>query len=417
MTEPIRILRIIARLNIGGPAIQAVSLSARLPGNSYRTLLVCGKVGTHEGDMSYLGFSEGIRPLFLPGLGREISAIRDPASLNQLRRVMQEFRPHIVHTHTAKAGTLGRLAGISLNLAREARRRIRLVHTFHGHVFRGYFSPWKSLVFILIERSLARFTDRIIVISPHQHFDICRRFRISHPGRVEIIPLGFDLEGFRDVHRHRESARSRLLGNAGANVRMVSIIGRLTPIKNHRMLFQAVKCLRDWGRGGSLRFLLVGDGELREDLAASARDLGIEDQVIFAGWQKDMAPVYGASDLVALTSLNEGTPVALIEAMAAGVPVIATQVGGVPDLLGRVESGLNEGYGLAPRGMLVRSGDAEGLARGLLFAVENGAKLEEARVRAQDYVHAQYKAERLVKDMDELYVRLLSKPFNNILPR
>jgi glycosyltransferase involved in cell wall biosynthesis len=406
----IRILRIIARLNIGGPAIQAISLSARLPREFYQTLLLCGNVGAHEGDMSYLGVSEGIRARILPGLGREISAIRDPASLGQLRRVMRDFRPHIVHTHTAKAGTLGRLAGISLNLAREARQRVRLVHTFHGHVFHGYFSPWKSLVFVHIERFLARFTDRIIVISPRQQFDICRRFRISHPGRVEIIPLGFDLEGFRDVHRHRESARSRFLGNVGADVRVVSIIGRLTPIKNHRMLLHAVKHLRDWGRGDSLRFLFVGDGELRQELAGFARDLGIEDQVIFAGWQKDMPPVYGASDVVTLTSSNEGTPVALIEAMAAGVPVIATQVGGVPDLLGTVEGGLDQGYGLAPRGVLVHSGDAKGLARGLVFVMENAPRLEETRMRAQDYAHSRYRVERLVKDMDNLYSRLLKKP-------
>jgi glycosyltransferase involved in cell wall biosynthesis len=298
-----------------------------------------------------------------------------------------------------------------MNLLRGARERVRLVHTFHGHVFHGYFSPWKTLLFIQIERFLARFTDRIIVISPHQHNDICGKYRIACPERVEIIPLGFELEGFRDARRYREEARIRFLGSAaGTPIRLISIIGRLTPIKNHRMLLQAARNLRDRRDGLSIRYLFVGDGELREELEATARDLGIEDQVIFAGWQKNMPPVYGASDMVALTSLNEGTPVALIEAMAAGVPVIATRVGGVPDLLGGVEGTFGEGCGLASRGVLVETGDAEALARGLVFAMENGARLEETRRRAREFAHAQYRVERLVEDVDNLYSRLLYRP-------
>jgi glycosyltransferase involved in cell wall biosynthesis len=294
-----------------------------------------------------------------------------------------------------------------MNLLKGPSERVKLVHTFHGHVFHGYFSPWKTLLFIQIERFLARFTDRIIVISPQQHEDICRRFRISHPGKVEVIPLGFDLESFGDAHRHREGARSRLLGDVGPDVRVVSIIGRLTPIKNHRMLLQAARHIRDWGKGPSFRFLFVGDGEMRDELTVAARRLGVENQVVFAGWQKDMPLVYGASDVVALTSLNEGTPVALIEAMAAGVPVISTRVGGVPDLLGSVEGDWNDGYALASRGVLVRSGDAEGLARGLLFVGENPEKMEATRLRARGYAHERYRTERLVKDMDNLYARLL----------
>jgi glycosyltransferase involved in cell wall biosynthesis len=175
------------------------------------------------------------------------------------------------------------------------------------------------------------------------------------------------------------------------------------------MLLHAAKLLRDWGKAPSFRFLFVGDGELRDELTVVARDLGIQNQVIFAGWQEDMPPVYGASDVVALTSLNEGTPVALIEAMAAGVPVMATQVGGVPDLLGRVEVVPQGGYVLASRGVLVRSGDAEGLARGLLFVGENAEHLDETRLRAQEYAHTRYTTERLVKDIDNLYTRLLKE--------
>jgi glycosyltransferase involved in cell wall biosynthesis len=460
--EPIRILRVIARLNIGGPAIQAVTLSGLLSKGRFRTRLVCGQVGAHEGDMSYLASSMQVDPVIVPSLGREISAFDDLCSFSELRKIISEFKPHVIHTHTAKAGTLGRLAGISVNAQRIFGRKIRLVHTFHGHVFHSYFSPLKTWAFMKIERFLAHFTDRIIVISATQEKDICERYRIVRPRQVQVVPLGFDLSGFE-----------RLGPPPSQGIFSVGIIGRLTPVKNHRMLFEAVRILKDQGKDHSFNFVVVGDGELRETLTREAAALGIGKRVVFTGWQKEMPEVYGKLDVVVLTSLNEGTPVSLIEAMAGARPVIATDVGGVRDLMGEIDpstalkprpssspldppqggesfdvaqdpevlEGLveplgaartsngsgstlserraeargsrwvdtetGEGYKLARHGILVPSGDSRAMAKALLFAVTERRLTIEMAERARRHVLQTYSLERLVGDLTALYEGLI----------
>ena len=394
--KPIRILRVIARLNIGGPAIQAVTLSDLLSQGRFRTCLVCGQVGAHEGDMSYLASSRHVEPLVLPALGREISAFDDLRSFSELRKIIGEFNPHIIHTHTAKAGTLGRLAGISVNAQRIFGRKIRLVHTFHGHVFHSYFSPLKTRAFMTIERFLARFTDRIIVISATQEKDICEKYRIAHPRQVQVVPLGFDLSGFE-----------RLGPPPSQGTFSVGIIGRLAPVKNHRMLFETVRILKNQGEDHAFKFFVVGDGELRDALTREAATLGIEKNVLFTGWQKEMPEVYRKLDAVVLTSLNEGTPVSLIEAMAAARPVIATEVGGVGDLMGPIDREAGEGYKLARRGILVPSEDSRALAEALRLALRERTLRIEMAERARHYVLQTYSLERLVADMTALYEGLV----------
>jgi len=460
--EPIKILRVIARLNVGGPAIQAVTLSDLLSRGRFRTRLVCGQVGAHEGDMSYLASSRRVDPVVLPTLGREISALDDLRSLYELRKIIGEFKPHLIHTHTAKAGTLGRLAGISMNAQRIFGRKIRLVHTFHGHVFHSYFSPLKTWGFMKIERLLARFSDRIIVISATQKKDICEKYNIAHPRQVKVVPLGFDLSGFE-----------RLGPPPSQGIFSVGIIGRLTPVKNHRMLFEAVRILKDQGKDHSFNFSVIGDGELRETLTRAAAALGIEKNILFTGWQQEMPEVYRKLDAVVLTSLNEGTPVSLIEAMAAARPVISTEVGGVRDLMGEIDpstafkacpsispfdlpqggesfdvaqdpevlEGLveplgavrlsngsgstpsepraeargsrwvdtetGEGYKLARHGILVPSEDSRALAEALLFAAREKSLMTEIAERARKHVLQTYSLERLVGDMAALYEELV----------
>lgn len=397
--EPIRILRIIARLNIGGPAIQAVTLSRAFSEGPYRTLLVCGQVSGHEGDMSYLAESKGVKPLFLPSLGREISAVEDGRSLLSLRDVIRRFRPHIIHTHTAKAGTVGRLAGLSFNLARESRRRIRLVHTFHGHVFHDYFGSLKTRLFIEIERSLGRITDRIVVISPLQKKDICETYRVADPDKVRVVPLGFDLSAYAMLPSPEKSDSREAF--------VVGIVGRLTHVKNHRLLLEAARGVKDRAEGPAFRFLVVGDGELKEDLVRYAAELGVDHIVTFAGWKRDMPSMYAGVDAVALTSLNEGTPVTLIEAMAAGRPVIATDVGGVRDLLGEVDTHAHGGYKLARRGILVPSGNRAALTEALRFASQNRAFVNLTALEARSFVFREYGLERLTRDLDALYRELM----------
>lgn len=402
-----RILRIIARLNIGGPAIQAVTLSKHFSAGDYRTLLVCGRVGPGEGDMSYLAGEKGIRPHVVPALGREISLWDDLSVSRALRKIIRRFNPHIIHTHTAKAGTLGRLAGISLNLSRESGRRIRLVHTFHGHIFHSYFGSMKTLAFIQIERFLARFTDRIIVVSPQQKKDISERYRIAGLRKVRIIPLGFDLSGYGNLEGCEGRIPDEFLQENSRERLRVGIVGRLAPVKNHRMFLEAVKYLKQRGKTRRFLFIVVGDGELREELMRYAEELGVEESVRFLGWRRDMPSVYRALDVVVLTSLNEGTPVTLIEAMAAGRPVVATEVGGVSDLLGTVDKESGDGYKVAQRGILVPSGQGEIMANALEFIEKNREGTGAVAERARRFALRNYSGDRLVRDIESLYDELM----------
>ena len=237
--KPIRILRIIARLNVGGPAIQAVSLTSELSPDRYQTLLVCGQVSPGEGDMDYLAKEKGVKPVVIPELGKEISIFDDLRCFFALRKIIKRFSPDIIHTHTAKAGTLGRLAALSINATARSGSKISIVHTFHGHIFHSYFSKLKTLVFIQIERLLARCTDRIITISPMQKRDICNKFRIAGKEKVKVIRLGFDLSGFRDCDRNGGGLREKYFLNGAPDKFLVGTIGRLARVKNHSLLGKA----------------------------------------------------------------------------------------------------------------------------------------------------------------------------------
>ena len=405
MAAPLRILRIIARLNVGGPSIQAISLAGLLP-DRYKTMLVCGTLSPHEGDMAYLADEMGVRPFVIPELGREISLVDDLKGFLALRRVIKDFRPHIIHTHTAKAGTLGRLAAFSVNMRRRPQNRIRVVHTFHGHVFHSYFSTLKTLAFILIERFLARTSNRIVVISSLQKEDICNRFRVAKEKKIRVIPLGFDLSDFKNCDQDRMALREKFIPGISEEVFLVGIIGRLVPVKNHSLLLRAMKILKDQGKLDLFRFLIVGDGELRTELSHEAGALGVRDSVIFAGWQKDMPSVYGSLDAVALTSKNEGTPVALIEAMAAARPVVATDVGGVRDLLGETGAVPPHGFQVATNGIIVAPGDEKAMATALIFLLENRGVSDQMAENSAKFVSNRYSLERLLVDVDGMYREL-----------
>jgi glycosyltransferase involved in cell wall biosynthesis len=237
---------------------------------------------------------------------------------------------------------------------------------------------------------------------------MCWRYRIAPTEKVRIIPLGFDLSDFEGRENHRKQIRERYMLQDDQRVSLVGIIGRLTDVKNHRVLLEAAKCLKAMGKSERFKFLVVGDGELRQDLITYARELGIQNSVIFAGWQKDMPSIYEALDIVALTSLNEGTPVSLIEAMASARPVVATNVGGVRDLMGFIDEESKDGYTLAQHGILVPSGDGEVVARALSFLDENRKASKEMAERGREFVLNHYSVERLVKDIKSLYKEILS---------
>ena len=404
--RPIKILRLIARLNIGGPAIQAITLSSFRLGDQYETLLVCGDINPGEGDMSYLAIEQGVRPHVIKAIQRKISLFGDLKSLWEIRKIIKGFQPQIIHTHTAKAGTLGRFAALTIGIPFLSARKFRLVHTFHGHTFHSYFNRLKTLAFIQIERILAGFSDKIIVISKKQKEDICHRYKIADEKKVRIISLGFDLSKFSEINIRCNNSEKTNANRSSSKPFRAGLVGRLTDVKNPFLFLQAAHCLKDMGKIDCFRFDVVGDGELRDRAIAAAEKLDVRDSVLFRGWQKNMASVYSKLGAVALTSKNEGTPVAIIEAMASSRPVIAAAVGGVPDLIGNIIEKKTDGFQIAERGLSVPSGDARALAGALLFVFNNMSSLEPMVRRAKEFVLTNYSQDRLLKEISMLYDEL-----------
>ncbi len=384
--DRIRVMWIIARLNIGGPASHVVDLAAGLNPERYETLLVTGKQEATEGDMSYLAADAGVPVHTLQHLRREIRPWSDLIAQIDLIRLMRSWKPQIVHTHTFKAGALGRLAAWCVRIP-------VVVHTFHGHTFQGYWSTFGSKIAVLLERLLARVTTGIVTISERLKRDLLH-YEISAADEIHIIPLGLNLQPFLECGKRRGELRAVL--GLNANDQLIGIVGRLVPIKNYHLFLEAA--LRLVKNGFSGRFIIVGDGELSEQLLQAAIEKGLRDRVHFMGWQRDLGRIYADLDVLVNSSLNEGTPVAAIEAMAAGVPVVATAVGGVPDMIkDRVT------------GYLVPSGDSGAMAAAIENALENGA---EVRAAAQREAQVRYSLEDLLVRIAALYELLLPEAWN-----
>ena len=412
-----KIVRVIARLNVGGPAKHVVWLTEGLKQPEYESLLVAGTVPTGEDDMGYFATEMGVTPVFVTEMSREISP-QDALTVWKLYKLLRRERPDIVHTHTAKAGTVGRLAGLlyrwstpSVLLGRP--RRCRFVHTYHGHIFHSYYGPLKTRLFLLIERTLARLgTDRIVVISNQQREEIHDKFGVGRARQFAVIPLGLDTKPFSEWREQGRKFRKEL-GVAPEDV-LVGIIGRLTEVKNHQLFLQAAALLKDkYSKnpgGGSVRFVVIGDGHLRSALTDQANELGLSDYLNFSGSRRDLENVYPALDIVALTSRNEGTPLTLIEAMANARPVISTAVGGVVDLLGEpLSEQTDAAFEVRQRGISVNSDDASAFANGLNLLVTDEALRREIGERGLQFIASNYSKERLLDDIKQLYADLLNE--------
>jgi glycosyltransferase involved in cell wall biosynthesis len=333
---------------------------------------------------------------YVPSLRREIAPASDTAALAKVSAILRDFTPHVVHTHMAKAGGIGRVAAAMYNRSVSAERRARLVHTYHGHVLEGYFGAVKTALFVGIERLLARRTDRIVAISPAIRDELLREHRIGRDEQYRVVPLGFDLSALAAIDDGaRQSARSAL--GIPPDARVVATVGRLTAIKQHRLFLETARLVAD--RDPAAIFLLTGDGELRGDLEETARQLGLGDRVRFLGWRRDLPTIYGATDVFLLTSRNEGTPVALIESLAAGVPGVSTDVGGVRDVVCPP--------GSDPVGEVAPFGDAAGLARSVAALLVDPARRRSAGDRGRALMLARYGIDRLVDDVEALYRELL----------
>lgn len=382
-------LRVIARLNMGGPALHVAYLTAGLETRGYRTTLVAGELSRGEGSMAFVADALAVPVVTVSELHREISPLRDAVATIRLARMIRAERPHILHTHTAKAGALGRLAAL---LAGRSARPI-IVHTFHGHVLRGYFGGARARVFRLVETLLARTTDALVAVSPQVRDDLVA-LAVAPARKFAVVRLGIELDArVAPADGARDDAR-RLLGLPPERF-AVGWIGRMTGVKRTGDVLLALRELR--ARGVDATLCMVGDGPDREALEEHAYRIGVARHCLYLGYQDDVAPWYAALDAVILPSASEGTPVTAIEALAAGLPVVATRVGGVPDVVREGEDGF-----------LVAVGDVTGMAERLARLAASPELRARMGATARERVRARYAVERLVDDVDRLYRSLLS---------
>ncbi len=402
----IKVVRIIARLNIGGPAIQAIMLTECLASEEFASYLIAGKISEKEGDMIPYALERNVYPIIVPELGRDISGLNDVVAFIKLVKFLRKIQPHIVHTHTAKAGSLGRLAAFV------ARVPIK-IHTFHGHVFSGYFGWGKTKVFILIERVLAILSDRILVLSGRQRQELVDVYRIAPSHKFQIVPLGFDLEPFFSLSGGTNRTQTV---QDDLSLLAIGFIGRLVEIKNPFLALEALRFLDSQAMAPEkkippIQLWIAGGGPLEGSLKEATQKERFAGGIRFLGWQRDMPQLYSSLDIVILTSLNEGTPVVLIEAMASGKPFIATEVGGVRDLMagvGEQVCGRNGGqFTVYDNGILVSSQDAYGLADALEFLASDPEKRTAMGKAGREFAKAQFTKERLLKDIRSLYKDLL----------
>jgi len=400
-----RILRIINRFNLGGPTYNAAYLSRYMP-PEFETLLVGGEKDDSEDSSEFIVKSLGLNPIIIPEMKREIDLKSDYEAYRKMINIIKEFKPDIVHTHASKAGTIGRLAAAQMQVP-------AVIHTFHGHVFHSYFGKMKTVMYKNIERNLARKSSTIIAISEKQKTELCLVHRICKPEKIKVIPLGFDLSRFNEnMDQKREQFRKRY--TIKDDEIAIGIIGRIVPVKNHRLFLEAAKIVLAKTQF-KLRFFIIGDGEDRLRVEGYARELAIpfvdatitdETQPLtFTSWIKEIDVACAGLDIIALTSLNEGTPVSLIEAQAANKPIVTTNVGGI-------ENVVIEGV----TAFLCHSKhDAQQFADRMLELTESAERRAEMSRLGWDHVRNKFHYTRLVRDMTELYYELLDPATNPIL--
>lgn len=385
MESRTRVLRVITRLNIGGPAQHVILLTAGLERLGWRTSLIIGQVDPDEGDMGDLAGRAGVEPFVIDSMRNRAGPLADLRTLAALFRLFRRERPAIVHLHLLKARLLGGLA------ARWAGVPI-VVETFHGTLLTGYYAAPVARLLAWLERWLARRMEAVIAVSPAVAGELAAA-RVGSPARVHVIPLGLDLERFGGV-----GLRSTLRRELGLSedVPLIGTVGRLVPIKGLSLFVDAAALIHR--ALPAAQFIIVGDGPLRAELSRRTGAAGLSGQVHFLGWRRNLEALYPDLDLVMLTSLNEGTPVSIIEAMAAGRAVVATRVGGVADV---IEDGAS--------GVLVPPGDPAALAAAAVALLREPERRREMGEVARAAVLRRYGAGRLVADTDALYRRLLAR--------
>jgi glycosyltransferase involved in cell wall biosynthesis len=387
------VARVIGRLNVGGPAIQAILMTAALREKGCRTLLIAGQVPPGEVSMEYLAEEQNVTPIRISKMSRKVAVLSDLQSLWMLVQIFARERPTVVHTHTAKAGTLGRIAAILTGVP------VR-VHTFHGHIFRGYFSPFVTRFFLAVERALARHTDRIITISDSQCRELVEVYKVAPREKMVTITLGLDL----DPYLHHEGPCGTFREELGISETqpLLAWVGRLTAIKSPSSLIDCAQLLK--AAGICPQFIMAGHGDLRDQCDRRIQAHGLENEVRMLGARRDLPSIYADSNFVVGTSLNEGTPVALLEAMASGKAFISTDVGGVRDLMlgpGQAIGGMK----VFANGILVPC-ETKQIAAAIQYMLQNPALARTMGEKGREFVANRFSHARLADDLVELYAKL-----------
>lgn len=379
-----KILRIVTRLNIGGVSLNVSNLAKHLPENMYETKVVHGLLGSDEGDMSYV--FDGIDKIFIPTLQRELNIVNDIKTFIEIVKIIKRYKPDIVHTHTAKAGLLGRIAakicGVKI-----------IIHTFHGNVFSGYFNKKKTEFFKLLERICALCSTKIIAISKTQKEDLIN-YGIAKTSKIEVIPLGFDFSKVIPENDYKTDFRDRF--DLSKDDILIGIIGRVVPIKNHIMFINiAEKVLYAFDK--KVKFIVVGDGELKRTLEDEVLKRDLSSKIIFTGYTNNLKEIYNELSYVMLTSKNEGTPVAIIEALANKKITFATNVGGIADF---IENGIS--------GFYFDLADENRFAEKMIEVLKKHGSIELNKIKENGYSVAmeKFSYKRLINDIDKLYTNL-----------
>ena len=385
----IKVLRIINRFNIGGPIYNAVLLSAFMP-EEYETLLIGGMPEENEANSLYIAEKYGVSPVLISEMQREPNLMNDNKALKKIKEIIRTFQPDIVHTHASKAGALGRKAAFDCGVP-------IVIHTFHGHIFHSYFSWWKTSLYQLIERRLSKKTTGIIAISAIQKNELSLKYKICHPSKIKIIPLGFDLSPFNENLKEKREHTRNSYELEGSDI-AVAIIGRLVAIKNHQMFLDIIDKVNQ-KTSKKVVYFIVGDGEESLTIQESIKPLKEKGMDIrMTSWIKDIATFNAGMDIICLTSKNEGTPVSLIEAQAAGIPIIATNVGGIKDIILEDKTGY-----------IVDKDDIDGFAQKLWELIENENKRQLMSQNGWSFVQEKFQYPNLIKNMDEYYKSLLKE--------
>jgi len=388
INRKIKILRIINRFNIGGPTYNATFLT-RFISDEFETVLIGGLPEEGEADSLHILKEYGVKPILIPELKRNPNFFSDRKALKKIKTIIEEFKPDIVHTHAAKAGALGRKAAFDCKVS-------VVVHTFHGHVFHSYFGKFKTEIFRRIEKRLASKSTGIIAISEQQKKELSEKYRITEKNKIDVIPLGFDLNPFQiDLEKKRKHTRE--FHNLNDEQIAVAIVGRLAPIKNHKLFLDSIEIVNRQTTKKPV-FFIVGDGETRKEIEKHIEQIKTNQtiDIRLTSWIHDIKTFNAGMDIICLTSNNEGTPVSLIEAQACNIPVISTDVGGVKDIVKENETGF-----------VVSKNNPEKFAEKLLELIEDEKKREKMTQNGWSFVKDNFHYSRLVKDMENYYLKLL----------